>query len=147
MLSKYIKNKKFSDWLNQQLFMTKLIGDPVYYSLILEDHRRYEVLLFDGQIFSYKFFNIIYSNAYKYTFSRHYIEKPKKVNHLIERNNIVECLIKNNILINELTEHVYYKNAKPYESLRQGPEYDSFSIKFNRLDFNNEISILDILNE
>ena len=144
MLAKYMKNKKFNDWITNECLIGKLMDTPKFYSLVLEDFRRYEILIFDGQIFSYKFFNIVLSNNYPFTFVR-YQSKPKKVHHIEERQRITECLIKNHILVEEFTDHLYYKNAKPHKSVKRGRNYDQFLSKFYELDFNSEISILDII--
>jgi len=144
MLDKYLKYKEFNDWVLHNKLMTKLINTPIFCTLILEDNRRYEILFFDGEVFSYKFF--IFSLEI-YNISRFYYRNSqiKNKSKLEEHDKIVQCLIRKNIIKEVITPHPYHKNSKPKIITDIGNSYHDFITTLTNLDFSNVYELLPII--
>lgn len=144
MLDKYLKFKEFKDWVMHNRFITKLLGDTIFFKLILEDNRHYDIIFYDGEVYSYKFFIFCLDtfNIGKQYYPAMNMKNKYKIE---EHEKIIKQFIKNKIIRQEIENHPYHKNAKPRIALRSGENYVSFEELIQNLDVDNIYEIQPVI--
>lgn len=144
ILDKYLKFKEFEDWVMHNLFITKLLGNIIFFKLVLEDNRHYDIIFYDGEVYSYKFF-IFCLHSYSIGKQYYHAINIKNKCKLEEHEKIIKHLIKNNVIKQDIEYHPYHKNAKPRIKLSQGKNYNNFEELIKNLDFENTYELLPII--
>lgn len=144
MLEPYMDNPNFIKWVDYNSFISKLTGDPLIFSLYLDDNRICKIIFLNGKMFNYKYFIYVFSR-----FSRHmryYSSDYKKQTKHPDYQIVRQALAESEIFSINYKVHPYHKKAKPTEIISKGPRYGYVENKIEEMDSDKLYYINDILN-